>query len=680
MSGKRTIIVTTKNEGPFILEWVVYHRLIGFDNLVVFANDCEDGSDHLLTALHDIGLIKYYDNSEVPEGLPADPQNRAYRRAFAMDHVTDSEWVLVIDADEFFNIRTGDGTIDDLLEAMGPADLISGTWRVFGNSGIIPFSDTLVTAQFTRCAPSDIQISFRHFGFKTMFRPNPVHRLGIHRPFFKGKYKRTEEKLMWRNGSGEDVTRFYREKGWSSSMATKGYDLCQVNHYMIKSNELFLMKRYRGTANSTDTDRINFDYYDSFNSNHTTDTGIHKWTDRINNEIAQIIAKHPHIGESHQASVEFFQRKIKSLVKSLKSKDPEVYNRLLDKPAVMAQIESDERALIELRNKRPETKRSPKSQTSSKEDGPKKSSGVEPEKKVVQDSHAAPIWLADLRHSNNRKGFYHSDEIFAAHFADRGEKHLIISFDNLSNVKDKALSRSSWGYEFYRDEGWSHFGVFSFAANWYRDDALFDYLEGLAESGFFQRFSRVTLTGTSMGAYAAAAFSRLIPGCVVLAFSPQSTLSKKLVPWEKRFNSGRKQDWNGRFHDAAEKLDAAEQVFILNDPGFDPDERHAQRFSGENITHLKTWFSHHKSALFLRRAEILKPIVRLAVSRELTCRAFYSLYRNRRNLPWYINGLTEKALTRGHNDLVSGMAQALVAQGRPHLSRSVQNRVNNWDP
>ena len=37
-----------------------------------------------------------------------------------------------------------------------------------------------------------------------------------------------------------------------------GYDLCHVNHYMIRASEVFLMKRWRGTANSADADRINF--------------------------------------------------------------------------------------------------------------------------------------------------------------------------------------------------------------------------------------------------------------------------------------------------------------------------------------------------------------------------------------------------------------------------------------
>ena len=670
MTAHRTIIVTTKNEGPFLLEWIAYHRLIGFDNIVVFSNNNEDGSDVLLSALGDAGLIRYYDNSELSDGLPADPQNRAYRRAFAMDHVTNSEWVLVVDADEFFNIHAGDGTLDALFAATGSADVISGTWCIYGNSGLIDYDDGLITEQFIRCAPKDVQVSFRHFGMKTMFRPNPVHRLGIHRPFLKGGFKRPDAPLVWLNGSGQDVTDAFREKGWSASMANKGYDLCQINHYMIKSNALFLMKRYRGTANSKDQDRVNFDYYDSFNSNHTTDDSMRRWSDPIRAEIALIKTAHVDVASAHDACTAFFHRKIEILMADLRHADPEVTDRLLNPASVAAQIAADEAWLVTAR-----------AAAATRTSRVAAAAGTSTEKvdasasALIAAEDAAPRWLADMRRSDHRVGFYRSDNTFAAHFADRGADQLVISFDNLSNVRDPSLARESWGYDFYKAEGWSHLGVLSFEANWYRDAALFDYMQELAHGGFFARFRHVTLTGTSMGAYAATAFARLIPGCTVLAFSPQSTLDTALVPWEERFASGRKQDWSGRFRDATEELATAGRVFILYDPGFEPDLRHAMRYEGENVVHLKTWFSNHKSALFLRRAEILKKLVRLAVKGNLDSISFYRLYRARRRLPWYINALVEQACAANHYVLADRVSDAVERDGRINLGRSIRKKI-----
>lgn len=118
----------------------------------------------------------------------------------------------------------------------------------------------------------------------------------------------------------------------------------------------------------------------------------------------------------------------------------------------------------------------------------------------------APRWLAEMRaskvegdHVDRPHGFYINYKKFAAVHVARGTKRLVVAFDNLSSVNDKSLERETWGDKFYADNGWSSLGIISFDANWYRDDSLFDYLEGLKEQGFFKQFKHVVFTGTSMG-------------------------------------------------------------------------------------------------------------------------------------------------------------------------------------
>jgi hypothetical protein len=257
----------------------------------------------------------------------------------------------------------------------------------------------------------------------------------------------------------------------------------------------------------------------------------------------------------------------------------------------------------------------------------------------------------------------------------RSKDTLIVSFDNLSSVKDPALSRETWGYPFYRSEGWSHMGVMAFEKNWFRDEALFDFIEGQAKAGLFKRFKQVVMTGTSMGAYAATAFSSLAPGCTVMAFSPQSTLDKKLVPWEERFGSGRKQDWSGRYRDAPDYCQKAKDVFIVYDPYFAPDKLHADRYQGDNIHHLKSWYSSHKSALFMRRADMLKGVMQAAVAGEMTPHLYYKMFRARRELPWYYHGLADHAIKAGHKELAGTLAGYLANNGRPAIARSIEGRI-----
>lgn len=59
-----------KNEGPFILEWVAHHRVVGFDAIYVASNDCSDGSDALLAALDRAGIIGHVPNEVAPASSP----------------------------------------------------------------------------------------------------------------------------------------------------------------------------------------------------------------------------------------------------------------------------------------------------------------------------------------------------------------------------------------------------------------------------------------------------------------------------------------------------------------------------------------------------------------------------------------------------------------------------------
>ena len=57
-----------KNEGPFILEWLAWHRAVGVTDVVVFSNDCTDGTDRLLDRLHAMGELVHLPNPATVTG------------------------------------------------------------------------------------------------------------------------------------------------------------------------------------------------------------------------------------------------------------------------------------------------------------------------------------------------------------------------------------------------------------------------------------------------------------------------------------------------------------------------------------------------------------------------------------------------------------------------------------
>jgi len=260
-----------KNEGPYILEWIAYHRSIGFDDFILFSNDCTDGSNLMLNRLDQIGVVHHFDN---PLGPGMDPQRAAYSRAGKMETARSADWVMIIDADEFVNIHLGDGHIDNLTEACPDADAISLNWRFFGSSGEARMDPAPVTARFTNGSNFETPENGLVWGFKTLFRPRVFDYFGVHRPKFFKDRAITPDMARWVNGSGRDLGAAMHRDGWRTNREQLGYEFGQINHYAIKSREEFLLKRLRGTANSKNKDRIDTGYWDKFDLNACADTSI----------------------------------------------------------------------------------------------------------------------------------------------------------------------------------------------------------------------------------------------------------------------------------------------------------------------------------------------------------------------------------------------------------------------
>uniref|UniRef100_UPI00235669E2 glycosyltransferase family 2 protein n=1 Tax=Rhodosalinus sediminis TaxID=1940533 RepID=UPI00235669E2 len=145
----RVIVACMKNEAPYIVEWVAYHRAIGVDDFLIYTNDCEDGTDALLARLDALGVVRHRTNDAWQGNSP---QQHALDRARAEPVVRDAAWLMHIDVDEFVNVRCGDGTLDAFL-ARGPeATNVAMTWRLFGRSGVARLEDRVVIEQVTRRA------------------------------------------------------------------------------------------------------------------------------------------------------------------------------------------------------------------------------------------------------------------------------------------------------------------------------------------------------------------------------------------------------------------------------------------------------------------------------------------------------------------------------------------------
>ncbi|MDM7458025.1 MAG: glycosyltransferase family 2 protein, partial [Paracoccus sp. (in: a-proteobacteria)] len=181
-ADKRVLIVTTmKNEGPFILEWLAYHRAIGVTDFLIYTNDCSDGTDTFLQLLQRKGLCQWRDNPYRQTDMK--PQHAALDAANDEPILAETDWAICMDVDEFIAVHVGDGTLAALFDAIGEANMISLTWRLFGNADIDGYRDSFITQDHTLCAREFTNKPHQAWGFKTLYRNLGLFRkMGVHRP------------------------------------------------------------------------------------------------------------------------------------------------------------------------------------------------------------------------------------------------------------------------------------------------------------------------------------------------------------------------------------------------------------------------------------------------------------------------------------------------------------------
>ncbi len=234
-----------KDEGPFIVEWVAWQRMIGFTDIVVVTNDCSDRSPDLLDALQAAGWVRHL-RCDVPDGRAITATK--LRAAHALPEVRRADWVMVCDVDEFLMIHKGKGHLVDLLPPPASAPFLgmSVNWQVFGTSGRKSWEDGLVHRQFHQAGGKDADISR---WVKSVFRcPKWFGALGEHGPK-RLHLDRTGADwgapgLIWVNAEGMPVPTWTPDGDYLRRLPHEltTHAAAQVNHYMLRSIESFGLK------------------------------------------------------------------------------------------------------------------------------------------------------------------------------------------------------------------------------------------------------------------------------------------------------------------------------------------------------------------------------------------------------------------------------------------------------
>ncbi len=236
------IVTCMKDEGPFILEWLAWHKSIGVTDVAVFTNDCTDGTDRLLDRLDAMGEVVHLPN-------PASLMGSTYFQPTALKYFQQlplyraADFLISIDVDEFIHIRAGDGTLAALFAAVPPFDVLSFNEVNHGSNQREHFERGWVTEQFPRHARLRPGKWKARNGVKSITRLGArVAQIRNHRPDLVAGLRDP----VWLDGSGQTVSELLEDATLNGLDCRGRYDLVSLEHFALRSLDSYLVKMFRG--------------------------------------------------------------------------------------------------------------------------------------------------------------------------------------------------------------------------------------------------------------------------------------------------------------------------------------------------------------------------------------------------------------------------------------------------
>ncbi len=219
------------NEGPYLREWIEFHRLVGVEHFFLYNNRSTDNHREVLAPFVEEGFVEVHDWDVFPGQL------QAYDDCLER-HREDSRWIAFIDCDEFLFSPLG-RPLPEIIGEFEDFPAVAAHWATFGDSGHDTKPPGLVIENYTMRSDD----MTRNWAVKSIVDPVKTVRCGGNPHFFKyvdDALIVNEDHELLKGVKGGDM--------WPHISWDIRWDRLRLNHYVTKSKEERAAKLARPVA------------------------------------------------------------------------------------------------------------------------------------------------------------------------------------------------------------------------------------------------------------------------------------------------------------------------------------------------------------------------------------------------------------------------------------------------
>ena len=219
-----SICAVFRDEGPYLREWVEFHRLVGVERFYLYNNKSIDDYQEQLAPYVEEGLVVLHEWPDWPAQMQCyEDCLKRYRE--------ESRWIAFLDLDEFLFSPTG-RPVPEVLTEFEQWPGVGVNTAVFGSNGHETRPPGLVMESYT-ARTDDPNVNRQ---IKSIVNPMQVRNFCT--PHF----------FVYREGLAVDENK--GEIGYPRLSETDevSFSLLRINHYTVKSHEDFMRKLDRGPA------------------------------------------------------------------------------------------------------------------------------------------------------------------------------------------------------------------------------------------------------------------------------------------------------------------------------------------------------------------------------------------------------------------------------------------------